>query len=56
MGEKKKQRSDNIQKRYRRELVNLLFRQDAQDKYFVKLVRTGFFKEIKDGQSESVHL
>lgn len=56
MGEKKKQRSENVQRRYKITVVNMLFKQKLQNERFENLMRQGFIKEIKNGQSESVHL
>jgi len=56
MGAKKKQRSENVQRRFRMIILDKLFKQKLQDLKFEKLVRQGFIKEIKDGKGESVHL
>lgn len=56
MGEKRKQRSENVGKEYRRQILNVLFRQKLQDVKFIELVKKGFIREIENGQGESVHL
>lgn len=56
MVNKRRQRSLNAARQYRIEVLDILFHQKLQDLKFEKLVKQGFIKEIKDGESQSVHL
>jgi len=56
MANKRKQRSDNVARKYKATVLAILFEQKLQDLKFEKLVRQGFIKEIKDGESQSVYL
>ena len=56
MGSKRKQRSEDIARKYNATILAILFRQKLQDLKFEKLVQQGFIKEIKNGESESIHL
>ena len=59
MGEnknKRRERSENVARQYKATVLAILFEQKLQDLKFERLVREGFIKEIKDGESQSVHL
>lgn len=60
MGEQRKQRSKNIQRRYDKVMLNKLFLKKLHildaEKLFLKLVGRGIIKETKDGENESVCL
>jgi len=49
MGEKRKQRSENVAKLYRRTIVDVLWLQKMQDMAFANLLRRSIIKEINDG-------
>lgn len=56
MVNKRRQRSLNAARQHRIKVLDILFQQKLQDIKFERLVQEGFIKEIKDGESESVHL
>lgn len=53
---KRRERSENVAYKYKLKVLDILFHQKLQDIKFERLVQEGFIKEIKDGESESVHL
>ena len=56
MVNKRRQRSLDAVKQHRMKVLDVLFQLKLQDLKFEKLLKTGFIKEIKDGESQSVHL